>query len=124
MFKPLGLGTANLGGALTAVAAEALVDSEGLSLTHVLGVRGAGQLSGELGFKFKGQGLSGMLTASGVNISDFYEGPVVGVVDLKDVALGWHANGSKDHRTCRSPYAPCRYSKTDKRIRWRHSRRL
>ncbi len=88
LVQAIGLGYGEYGGALTAIAAEALIDAEGISLSHVLGVRGAGQVSGDLGLKFKTQALSGMLTAAGVNISDFYEGPIAGVVDLKDIALG------------------------------------
>ncbi|MEI7576008.1 MAG: hypothetical protein WCK51_03880 [Armatimonadota bacterium] len=88
LVQAIGLGYGQFGDTLTAVTAEALVDDEGVSLTHVLGVKGAGQVSGDLGLRFKSQNLSGMLSAAGINISDFYEGPVAGVVDLKDVVLG------------------------------------
>lgn len=103
LVQAIGLGYGEFGDALTAVAAEALVDLDGVRLTHLLGVKGAGQVSGELGLKFKSQGLSGSLTAEGINISDFYEGPVAGVVDLNSVILSGTVNSPRLDGTAEAP---------------------
>ena len=88
LVQAIGLGYGEFSDALTAVAADVIVDAEGATISHLLGVKGAGQVSGEAGIKFGTQALTGMLNATGVNIGDFYEGPVSGVIDLKTVVLG------------------------------------
>lgn len=103
LVQAIGLGYGEYGAALTAITAEALVDTEGVSLTHVLGVKGAGQVSGDVGLKFKSQTLMGTLSAAGINISDFYEGPVAGVVDLENVVLGGTLTVPKLSGTAEAP---------------------
>jgi hypothetical protein len=85
--QAIGLGYGEYADAITAVAADVAVDTNGVGVTNLLGVKSAGQITGELGLKFKSQALSGALSAGGINISDFYEGPVAGVVDLQNIVL-------------------------------------
>ena len=103
LVQAISLGYGEYNDSVTAVTAEVSVDQNGANLTHVLGVKGAGQVSGALGLTFKSQALSGELTASGLTISDFYEGPVAGVIDLKDVVIGGTLTNPKISGLAESP---------------------
>jgi hypothetical protein len=74
-------------GSVSAASARIEANLKRVLLKEIAGVTGAGLVSGDAAYTIKDGSINGKLKARDLSISDFYNGPVAGVVDLSNVKL-------------------------------------
>jgi translocation and assembly module TamB len=81
-------------GNLSAVSANLSANKNFIQLKDIIAVRKTAQLTGEVGYRFKGDALSGTLDGKSVDVQELNKGPVNGYIDIL---------GAKISGTSRSP---------------------
>ncbi len=76
-----------LPGKVLAVASNFAGDQDSLRLTQIEAMKGASQITGNLGIGLSNQTLSGLFAVKGIDVRDLYDGPVGGVLDLNDITV-------------------------------------
>ncbi|MEI8281063.1 MAG: hypothetical protein WCG75_01540 [Armatimonadota bacterium] len=82
------IGYTGIPGTIVAVATDFSGNQKGINFQQFDAMSGASQITGKLGIGFADQKMDGLFAVNGIEVSDLYEGPVGGVLDLKDVVLG------------------------------------
>ncbi len=82
------IGYTGIPGTIVAVATDFSGNQKGINFQQFDAMSGASQITGQLGIGFADQKMDGLFAVNGIEVSDLYEGPVGGVLDLKDVVLG------------------------------------
>jgi hypothetical protein len=81
------IGYSGVPGTIVAVASDFTGNNKGINFSEVDAMKGASQITGSLGIGFADKKLAGMFAVNGIDVSDLYDGPVVGILDLKDVTV-------------------------------------
>jgi hypothetical protein len=86
------LGYEGLSGDVSALATSVSASKNAVEFGDILAVKGAGQLSGNVKINPETLALGGTVSLIGLNISDLYDGPIAGVLDLNNITLGGNFN--------------------------------
>lgn len=82
-----GIGYSGLPGKILAVASDFSGNQESVSFSAIEAMKGAAQITGSIGIGLSDQKLAGMFAVNGIDIRDLYDGPVGGVLDIKNIAV-------------------------------------
>ena len=74
-------------GNILAIASNFSGDTKNIQFKSIEAMKGASQITGSLGIGLKDQKLAGLFAVNGIDIRDLYDGPVGGVLDLKNLAV-------------------------------------
>ena len=81
------IGYSGIPGNIVAVASDFSGDIKSINFKEIDAMKSASQITGSIGIGFQDQKLAGMFAVNGIDVSDLYEGPIVGVLDLTDVRV-------------------------------------
>ncbi|MBS1701130.1 MAG: translocation/assembly module TamB domain-containing protein [Armatimonadetes bacterium] len=86
-MQAYGVGYSGVPGKIMAVATDFSGDKKNIRFKDIEAMKEASQITGSVGIGFDQQTLDGTFAVHGIDIRDLYDGPVGGVLDLKNVVL-------------------------------------